>query len=133
MQKQIGEQWADYAALRRTLRSWNQSPVLSLHWRFQPAFDPGTTNEITGGLAIGDTAFEVAVNSQTNTIYVPTNTIVAVIDGNTNSVTNKINRPAPSSSDPVDLPQIVVNETTNTVFVSNVPGQAFAFNFQGRS
>src|SRR5258706_3391589 len=26
MQKQIGEQWADYAALRRTLRSWNQSP-----------------------------------------------------------------------------------------------------------
>ena len=39
MQKQICEQGARDSALRRALFPWDHSPVLFLHWRFQPALD----------------------------------------------------------------------------------------------
>src|SRR5215472_12428883 len=39
MQKQICEQWASDSALRRALFPWDQSPVLFLHWCFEPALD----------------------------------------------------------------------------------------------
>src|SRR6266849_953284 len=39
MQKQISQQWASHSSLGSALLPWNQSPVLFLHWRFQPALD----------------------------------------------------------------------------------------------
>jgi DNA-binding beta-propeller fold protein YncE len=70
----------------------------------------GTTNAITSALQIGGAAYDVAVNSTTNTVYVANNTVVAVIDGVTDKATTTIPRPPASQVDPINLPHLVVNE-----------------------
>ena len=79
----------------------------------QNATVPGS-NTPSATITVGTNPAAVAVNSQTNTVYVANegSNSVSVIDGATNTVTTTIT----VGSNPYG---VAVNETTNTVYVAN--------------
>jgi YVTN family beta-propeller protein len=87
----------------------------------------GTTNEVIATVDLGseqvgsDADVDVAVNSDTNRIYVTTKIfdargagVITVIDGTTNTVIATVNDP---ETDPTD---VAVNPSTNRIYVTNV-------------
>jgi len=76
----------------------------------------GTTNTVTTTIPVGSTPIGVAVDNETNMVYVANrgDNTVSVINGTTNTVTTTIS--AGIGNDPVG---VAVNPVINTVFVAN--------------
>ena len=86
----------------------------------------GGTNSVLASIKIDDSATRIAVNSQTNKIYTGgySKNILSVIDGATNTVTQKITVKNVSG----DINEIAIDPVSNKIFAAFRDGETFSGN-----